>query len=277
VTTNKHLDVGRRLVILTADGLEHRYVANRICERFPVAAVIVESRSPPRWRNTFRRYSLSVACSKLLRRAFLVCIGDTRQRIRALQNVLGKQHTSGFHTATNILRVENVNSAEVVRFLGAEPPYALLVYGTGIVSEQILSTAFGRALNMHTGISPYYRGSACAFWPLFYEEPDKLGATVHECTSRVDGGEVYATRPASLQCQDGLHEAFARCVVTGVELYLGAIQELLSGCLSGKPQNLELGREFRAFMQTFGAELKVRRLIRNGLIAKYVRSLPSGD
>lgn len=38
-------------------------------------------------------------------------------------------------------------------------PDIMLIYGTVLVGSKILSLARAGALNMHTGISPYYRGA----------------------------------------------------------------------------------------------------------------------
>ena len=85
-----------------------------------------------------------------------------------------------------------INTPDSVRLVEQLDPDILLVFGTGIVGKAVLSKAKRIALNMHTGISPYYRGCDCAFWPLYNREWDMVGATVHECTQDVDGGRIFA-------------------------------------------------------------------------------------
>ena len=46
--------------------------------------------------------------------------------------------------------------------------------------------------NMNIGGSPYYRGTACSFWPIVNNEYNILGSTVHDCTNEVDRGKIYA-------------------------------------------------------------------------------------
>ena len=36
-----------------------------------------------------------------------------------------------------------------------------------------------RAINIHMGLSPFYRGSSCNFWALYDNNPGFVGATIH--------------------------------------------------------------------------------------------------
>jgi methionyl-tRNA formyltransferase len=148
----------------------------------------------------------------------------------------------------------------------------ILVYGTGIVGGKILSLARKIALNMHTGVSPYYRGADCAFWPLHNRELHMLGATVHECTKEVDGGRIFGITRAQLSAADGLFCVLARCVVAGADLYAAKVRELTEHGLDGVTQDFSIGTEYKAHMRGLRAEWKVRQDIKAGLIRNFVES-----
>ncbi len=65
-------------------------------------------------------------------------------------------------------------------------------------------------LNLHTGVSPRYRGADCEFWPWHEQELNFLGATVHSCTSDLDGGAIFGIATAKLEANDGLGAVFGR-------------------------------------------------------------------
>ena len=46
------------------------------------------------------------------------------------------------------------------------------------------------ALNIHMGISPYYRGSSCNFWALYDSNPSYVGATIHMLSKGLDSGDM---------------------------------------------------------------------------------------
>ena len=46
------------------------------------------------------------------------------------------------------------------------------------------------AVNIHKGLSPYYRGSSCNFWALFDGKPEYVGATIHLLSKGLDSGPI---------------------------------------------------------------------------------------
>jgi len=65
------------------------------------------------------------------------------------------------------------------------------VFGSSYIKEPLLSFLLEkRAINLHAGISPYYRGSACNFWALYDDNPHLVGATIHLLARKIDGGDI---------------------------------------------------------------------------------------
>lgn len=270
---------GPRLVVLTGNGREHRYVANRLCRELPVAAVVVDvSVRRASLRRAFRG-GFRPGLSRLLVHGFRRAIRDADAREAALAGVLGDELTATFLARDRVLEVPGVNSAEALGTVRRLRPDAILVYGTSIVGDPMLALARDVAFNMHTGLSPHYRGTDCAFWPVANGEPELVGATVHECTATVDAGAVFARARAEWEPDDGLHELFARAVATGADLYVEAVRRYLAGEAAGEPQDLALGREYRGHMRTLAPELRARWALRRGLLRgrapRAVGSVPS--
>lgn len=270
-TGSERAVAGPRLVVLTGNGREHRYVANRLCRQLPVAAVVVDvtaRRASLRraFRGGFRR-----GVSRLLVHAFRRAIRDADAREAALTRILGDELGATFLAQDLVVEVPGVNSAEALAAVRRLRPDAILVYGTSIVGDAMLALARDVAFNMHTGLSPDYRGTDCAFWPVVNGQPELVGATVHECTAAVDGGAVFARARADWEPGDGLHELFARAVATGADLYVDAVRRYLAGDAQGTPQDLALGREYRGYMRTLAPELRARWALRRGLLRGVAR------
>ncbi len=47
-----------------------------------------------------------------------------------------------------------------------------------------------RAINIHMGVSPYYRGSSCNFWAAYDGNADLVGATIHLLGRGLDSGDM---------------------------------------------------------------------------------------
>jgi methionyl-tRNA formyltransferase len=60
-------------------------------------------------------------------------------------------------------------------------------YIKGALADHLLAR---RALNIHMGVSPAYRGSSCNFWALHDGRPDLVGGTVHLLSRGLDSGDI---------------------------------------------------------------------------------------
>jgi folate-dependent phosphoribosylglycinamide formyltransferase PurN len=256
----------RRLVVLTGSAPEHRYVANRLCLTVPVEGVVVDVAVRRRSLRRAFRGGIRPGVSRVLLELFRRAVDDRKARDAALRKVLGHDLTSRFVAEDRLVHVDGVNSAEALAAVTRLQPDLILVYGTSIVGDEVLGRARRLALNMHTGLSPRYRGTDCAFWPLVNREPEQIGATVHECTPAVDGGAIFAVATADCAPDDGLHDVFARAVAKGADLYVETVERYLAGDLAGDPQDLSSGFEYRGYMRTLLPELRARWALRRGLL-----------
>ena len=57
-------------------------------------------------------------------------------------------------------------------------------------SENYISNIKNKTLNIHMGISPYYRGTDCNFWALYDNNPHLVGATIHLLSKGLDSGAM---------------------------------------------------------------------------------------
>jgi methionyl-tRNA formyltransferase len=66
-----------------------------------------------------------------------------------------------------------------------------VVFGASYIKGWLIDFLVERdALNIHMGISPYYRGSSCNFWALYDNNPSYVGATVHMLSKGLDSGDM---------------------------------------------------------------------------------------
>ncbi len=47
-----------------------------------------------------------------------------------------------------------------------------------------------KAINIHMGVSPYYRGNSCNFWAAYDGHPELVGATIHLLGKGLDSGDI---------------------------------------------------------------------------------------
>ena len=67
-----------------------------------------------------------------------------------------------------------------------------IVFGSSYIKNKYLLNFLvkKKTINIHMGISPYYRGTDCNFWAMYDDRPDCVGATIHRLTKGLDSGPI---------------------------------------------------------------------------------------
>ena len=273
-----------RAVILTAPGAEHTYVANALIDALGdhLAGIVIESHSAG---HTFagslargvKRYGAARAVERILTKSVRKALRHGPRQAAAHRAVLGSYSTQ-WPATVRVVRTRSVNDREAADFIRASQATHLFIYGTGIVRTATLALASVGALNMHTGVSPYYRGSDTEFWPLYSGEPHMVGITVHECVAALDGGAIYARASVELTPDDDPFVAFARCVKTGAEVYASVAARLAHGtAIAARPQDLTIGRLYRFADRTFVHDVAMECKVRLGFVKRSIERMRPHD
>ena len=94
----------------------------------------------------------------------------------------------------------------------------IILFGSSIIKPPLLEFFNKKIINIHLGLSPYYRGSGTNFWPLVNNEPECVGATIHLAVLKVDAGSILAqARPESLSELDNSHDIGCKAIISGTK------------------------------------------------------------
>jgi folate-dependent phosphoribosylglycinamide formyltransferase PurN len=164
-----------------------------------------------------------------------------------------------------------INGTAVLEFLNVRNPDFIVVYGTGLIKAPMLKAFEGRMINIHLGLSPYYRGAGTNFWPLVKGEPECVGATIHVLVDRVDAGPVLVQVRPSASAADRAHELGTKALKKAVTVLPSILRSLSIGDIAASHQDLSQGRVCR--LRDFTAQA-VRTMWRNfdtGMMAEYCK------
>ena len=104
-----------------------------------------------------------------------------------------------------LIRKGAINEEVIVNEIIAIKPDLLVCYGCSLIKSELLKKFEFRFLNVHLGLSPYYRGSGTNVWPLINREPDMVGATFMYIDSGIDTGEIIHQIRADVFLGDSPH------------------------------------------------------------------------
>ena len=110
-----------------------------------------------------------------------------------------------------------LNGRIVGDFIQKSGAEMLISYGPNLIRNNILELVDGNALNLHGGLSPYYKGAATMFWPFYFLEPNYVGTTLHYITSKIDAGRIVHQTVPELCKGDGMHEVACKAIVKAAE------------------------------------------------------------
>ena len=66
-----------------------------------------------------------------------------------------------------------------------------VVFGSSYIKGELVDFLVKKkAINIHAGVSPYYRGSGCNFWALYDSNPHLVGSTIHLLSKGLDNGPI---------------------------------------------------------------------------------------
>lgn len=267
-----------RLVILTADGLEHRYVANVLSRAFPdeLRAIVVAQPARRSFlghvRVWWRRYTGRQLASRICARAYALLLGRPRQRRATYARYLSPGGRLEWDRGDLVRRVPSANGDQCRALLQQLAPDVIAVYGTAVIKAPVIRLARRAILNMHTGLSPHYRGADTIFWALHNQEPQSVGVTIHALDEGVDSGPILRTGRPVIARDDDEDSLFCKCVIVGAQLYERAIREVTTDARHYAPQDLREGHEYRFVDRTLAAERRVRRLLRGGLLRRFAEA-----
>jgi len=219
-----------RLGILTSVETRHRYFVQALRARCEVAAVGYEQTA----------YSpVAVACNDLTTGEAGVVTHHFAERARQEEAFFG--HDSEFVNpggpcSVVHLRPGRLNTSSTLAFLESAGIDTVVVYGTNSVKAPLLDHWPGRMINMHLGLSPYYRGTATNFYPLLNEEPEYVGATIHLLDASIDGGPIFAHARPQIVADDMPHTIGCKAILAGIEKLIDVLSDLEKGQAVAVPQ-----------------------------------------
>lgn len=122
--------------------------------------------------------------------------------MKAEKSLYGDVTFSKNNIKTLSIKSGDLNLLNQEQLEGALDSDLYVVFGASYIKGWLIDYLVARkAINIHMGISPYYRGSSCNFWALYDSKPDYVGSTIHLLSKGLDTGPMlYHAIPKLENC-----------------------------------------------------------------------------
>ena len=165
------------ITLITSDQIRHNYLVNLLSNIATKLNVIQE-------KKTF--YSNQNKISNLMKNYFLK-VDDAQKKVFG-NTAIDKKNKNIKLLSLENKELEKCSLNSLSDFLNND---IFIVFGSSFIKKDLVNFLIDhKALNIHLGISPYYKGTDCNFWALFDNNPHLVGATIHLLSKGLDSGQI---------------------------------------------------------------------------------------
>ncbi len=200
----------KQIVLLTGSELRHIFFRKVISadKNINVLASYCEGNE----ESLFERIAINKSASKLL-------IKHENLRSQA-ENFFFSQTCNSTEDFSNLIQIKkgDVNNKIVFEEIIKLNPDLIVSYGSSIINKTLIDKFSGKFINIHLGLSPYYRGSGTNVWPLINKEPEYVGTTFMHIDSGIDTGKIIHQIRADIESGDDPHSIGCKLIIKTCEV-----------------------------------------------------------
>ena len=169
-----------KILIITSGSLRHLYFANSFVKSFTESKfkIIIEGKL---------NFPTSINNSKsgdIIEDHFILR-GNSEYRFFSGSDVILKQKEKILN-----LQKGEINTLETIKLIKDFNPELILTYGCSIIKPKLIDLFKNKIINVHLGISPYYRGAGTNFHALVNNEFHFFGYTIMYIDKGIDTGKI---------------------------------------------------------------------------------------
>jgi methionyl-tRNA formyltransferase len=183
----------KKIIMIVGDWYYPKMVYENLKSEFNIEHIIIdkgETKSKLLKRRV-KRLGIIHVIGQLLFRLIAVSYMNTMSKKR-FQEILGTNNIK--ETSFEIEKtteIDSINSKDGYKLLKKLNPDIIIIVTTRILSKKTLESVNAKFVNIHSGITPLYRGLHGAYWALINNDKENCGVTVHLVNEGIDTGNIF--------------------------------------------------------------------------------------
>tara|TARA_Y100000816_G_scaffold208565_1_gene154358 strand:+ start:64 stop:846 length:783 start_codon:yes stop_codon:yes gene_type:complete len=111
--------------------------------------------------------------------------------LKAQEKLFGKNYISAKNLKLLSIKEGDINKCSISYLKDFLKSDIYIVTGSSFIKGELADFLVEKkALSIHMGLAPYYRGTDCNFWALFDNNPHLVGATIYNLSTGLDTGKI---------------------------------------------------------------------------------------
>jgi len=195
-----------KIIVMTTQTVHHAYFLKELADQFPIALTMVETEACKPSFETHHPFEAD------------------RDRYEADLWFNGRcPELSDFSETVEYPSVNDKNAVSLMRSL---IPDVVVVFGTGWIHSEMISTCPEGMVNLHGGDPERYRGLDSHLWAIYHLDFSALVTTLHRINEVLDDGDIVLQSELEIHRGTGIQgirkvntEACLKMAVTALEMY----------------------------------------------------------
>ena len=221
-----------KIVLLFRDSVEAKYLSNILNKNIKIDVLILENGKISNIRKVKRIFGKANFLQYPLKILDLASITlYSKYFDYKLSKDINKEGYNKFPKDIPTYKVDDANGNDCISLLKSTYPDIILVLGTSILKEEVLSIPKEFLLNIHGGIVPEYRNVHSDFWAFLNKDYDNIGVSIIYLDKGIDSGDTALKSFIEIMPGDGLCEIKKKNLRLAANLILEAIDKANQGTL----------------------------------------------
>lgn len=146
-----------------------------------------------------------------------------------------------FNEKLKVHRFNSVNQDESLELIKEIDPKIVYIFGSGIIKKKTINNITCPKINMHFGLSPYYRGEGIVT-ALSNEGPKSVGVTIHYLDPNIDSGDIIYQEIPKISKNDNFYSIALKLTILGTKAFYNVYNDIIDGKITSFKQDLSLGK-----------------------------------
>jgi folate-dependent phosphoribosylglycinamide formyltransferase PurN len=237
----------KKIIFLASNCESSRWVYNALEEAIGFTGVIIEKPISKKElaKNRIKKIGITPVIGQILFSAFVAPVLSILSNGRKLALVNKYRLSNNNFNSSKTHNVNSINDETCLHTIRTLKPDIIIVNGTRIISKKILQSTNAIFVNMHVGITPFYRGSHGGYWALRNKDIENFGTTIHLIDAGVDTGEIIK----QVFIKPGKADNFATYPVLQAAIGIAALKEVLQSIITGTHKTIKHTEKGRMYYQ----------------------------
>lgn len=246
----------KKIVILTSDSLRHTFVRKALALNPQIEV-------------------LQSFCEKSSKYIYDFASNDLQVRHLQMREQSERDFFASFMDfAPDLSKPQWIKKGEInekVEQITVLNPDLIIAYGCSIIKPPLIRIFRDKIINIHLGLSPYYRGAGTNYFPFVNDELRCVGATFMYMNEGIDTGEIIHQIQAEIFLNDNIHSVGNRLISRLPKYLIQIILEYNNLVRIPQPKDIKNGKLYKNKDFTKQSLEKIYKNLKVGMIEKFVR------